>query len=134
MQRLRLAAAIAAVLPITLALDACGYLSAKPDKYSVFFQPYTSVLDDQARQTVQAAADYARDHGRARVVVAGHAAPPDPGQDIDGLSRDRAERVKRALIEDGVQADRIATEANGVIDPGTLPNLAARRVDITFGH
>lgn len=117
---------------LTFLLGGCAYLFGSPQNYSVFFQPYSAALDTQANQTIQAAAEHAMDNARLHVVVQGYAAPPDPGKDVDGLSADRAEVVKRALIADGVPADRIMTQANGVTDPKTLPSIAVRRVDITF--
>ncbi|MFL5287276.1 MAG: OmpA family protein, partial [Rhodopila sp.] len=60
--------------------------------------------------------------------------PPDPGKDIDGLSAQRAEVVKQALISDGVSPGRISVEANGVTDPQGKPNLAVRRVDVNVGR
>jgi outer membrane protein OmpA-like peptidoglycan-associated protein len=113
-------------------LGGCSWLSGS-QKYSVYFQPYSADLDQQAAQTVQSAAGFARAHPLQLVRVAGFSAPPDPNRDVDGLSAQRADRVRQTLIDDGVRSEVITTAANGIVDPGSLPSLAVRRVDITVG-
>ncbi len=124
-------------LPLLLltALGGCASLFGERTRsYSVFFQPYSSELDDHAREAVRDAASFAQSHPLQPVAVAGYAAPPDPGKDIDGLSAQRAEVVKQALINDGVSPGRISMQANGITDPEGKPNLAVRRVDINVGR
>lgn len=113
------------------ALAGCSAFQ-KPPQYTVFFQPYSADLTDQARATVQQAATYALVHGTGSVFVVGYSAPPDPGKDVDGLSDKRADAVEKALRDDGVSPDRIVTEGNGITDPGSLPQVSVRRVDIRF--
>jgi outer membrane protein OmpA-like peptidoglycan-associated protein len=121
---------LAALLAMT-ALGGCSLFFGEQD-YSIFFEPYSSKLDSQAMTTVRSASRYAMGHARARVLVTGYSAPADPALKVDGLSAQRADAVKQALVSDGVDPDRITTEANGVTDPKTLPSLAVRRVDISF--
>ena len=109
-------------------------LFAEPRSYSVYFEPYSSALDNQARATVHAAADAAKAHRLRLIEVTGYSAPPDPKRDVDGLSEQRALAVKQALVDDGVWAQRITTTGAGVTDPKNLPQVAVRRVDITIGH
>jgi outer membrane protein OmpA-like peptidoglycan-associated protein len=113
------------------ALAGCSVFE-KPPQYTVFFEPYSADLSDQARATVQSAASYALAHGIGSVFVVGHSAPPDPGKDVDGLSDKRADAVGKALRDDGVSPDRIVTEGNGITDPGIRPEVSVRRVDIRF--
>jgi outer membrane protein OmpA-like peptidoglycan-associated protein len=115
------------------ALGGCGWLTDS-QKYSVYFQPYSADLDQQARDTIHAAADFARAHPLQRVTLNGFSSPPDPGRDIDGLSAHRADVVKQVLVADGVGEERITTVANGTTDPKTLPDIAVRRVDISVGQ
>jgi outer membrane protein OmpA-like peptidoglycan-associated protein len=122
-----------AALLIIAAVGACTRTS-EAQKFSVFFQPYSAALDDQALDTVHAAADFASANVSFPVAVAGFAAPPDPKLDVEGLSAQRAAAVKQMLVNDGVKPDRIVVAANGTTDPKTLPNLAVRRVDITVGR
>ncbi len=121
--------AIAAML---LTLGGCSLFTDRPH-YSIYFQPYSAALDDQTRATIHNAADYAKAHPNQPVFLTGYAAPPDPGKDVDGLSAQRADVVGKALTGDGISADRIFTRANGVTDPGVMPDVAVRRVDIRFG-
>jgi outer membrane protein OmpA-like peptidoglycan-associated protein len=118
-------------LAVAVMLTGCSALFGGQQKYSLYFEPYSVALDQQAQETVRSAARYAADHPLVKVSVAGYAAPPDRMHDVDGLSAQRAAAVKQALIGGGVAPDRIATEANGVTDPKMLPALAERRVDIT---
>jgi outer membrane protein OmpA-like peptidoglycan-associated protein len=115
------------------ALSGCSWLTDSRT-YSVYFLPYSSELDQQARETIHDAADFARAHPLQAVFVTGFSAPPDPKLDVNGLSAHRAEAVEHQLIVDGVGPNRITTAANGVTDPKTLPSLAVRRVDISVGH
>lgn len=116
---------------LVLALGGCSLFFGEQN-YSVYFVPYSSTLDQQAQVTIRSVSRYAADHPRARVMVTGYAAPPDPAHDVDGLSAQRADAAKQALLQAGVQEDRISTEANGITDPKTLPQVAVRRVDISF--
>jgi outer membrane protein OmpA-like peptidoglycan-associated protein len=122
-----------AMVLLVLALTGCAS-GADRQAYSVYFNPYSADPDPAARATIHAAADYARSHRSLPVVVVGYSAPPDPGRDVDGLSAQRAEGVKRVLVAEGVESDRIVTTANGVIDPKNLPTVAERRVDIAVGR
>lgn len=114
------------------ALGGCGILGNN-GKYSVFFQPYSSELDGQAEKTLHDAAAFAQAHPAWPVVVTGYSAPPDPKQDVEGLSDQRAEVVKQGLIAGGIRPNRIVTVGRGITDPQNLPTVAVRRVDINVG-
>ena len=115
-----------------MSLTGCSWFTGSR-KFSVYFPPYSAELDQQALETIHAAAHFAQAHPLQPVSVDGFAAPPDPKQDVPGLSAQRADTVKQALLGDGVLPLRITTSANGVVNPKTLPSLAVRRVDITVG-
>ena len=119
-------------LLVLVAVGGCGWIAGS-QKYSVYFQPYSSELDEQARQTIKDAADFASAHRLQAIQVSGFSAPPDPKLDVPGLSEKRADNVMQVLIADGVGPDRITVLANGITDPKTLPTLAVRRVDISVG-
>ncbi|WP_325598367.1 OmpA family protein [Rhodopila sp.] len=121
-----------AFIALLVGLSSCSLFGERP-RYSVYFQPYSAALDGQAQDTVQHAASYAVAHPNRPVFVTGYAAPPDPGKDVDGLSVQRAGAVTKALTDAGVNANRIVTTGNGTIDPGAMPNVSVRRVDISFG-
>ena len=115
------------------ALPACSP-QADGQRYSVYFQPYSADLDQQALETVHAAADFAQGHRGLPIAVVGYAAPPDPDRDVPGLSAHRADAVAQVLAASGVEANRVTTSGNGIIDPKTLPTVSVRRVDITVGR
>jgi outer membrane protein OmpA-like peptidoglycan-associated protein len=124
---------LASLLMLT-ALGACANpFGEHTRQYSIFFQPYSAALDDHARSAITDAASFAHDHPLQPIKLAGFAAPPDPSKDVDGLSAQRAEVVKQALIADGISPIRISVEANGITDPDGKPSLAVRRVDIDIG-
>jgi outer membrane protein OmpA-like peptidoglycan-associated protein len=122
-------------IPVLLlaTLGGCSMLSDSR-KFSIYFEPYSAALNQQGGETISAAAEFARAHPLQPVAVDGFSAPPDPKLDVDGLSAQRAEAVKQALISDGVTPSRITTEANGIVDPKNLPSVAVRRVDIAVGQ
>jgi outer membrane protein OmpA-like peptidoglycan-associated protein len=122
-------------LLLLAALGGCASLFGERTRsYSIFFQPCSSELDDHARETVRDAASFAQSHALQPVSLVGYSAPPDPAKDVDGLSAQRAEVVKQALISSGVSPGRISAVANGITDPEGKPNLAVRRVDINVGR
>ncbi len=123
-------------IPIVLLLTVPGGCSRFSDaeRFSVYFEPYSTSLDPRALQTIQVAGRFAQSHPWLPVAVVGYAAPPDPGRDVDGLSAQRAEVVKQVLVNDGLSPARITTTANGITDPKNSPTVAVRRVDIDVGQ
>ncbi len=114
------------------ALSGCGLLG-DTGKYSVYFQPYSAALNDEATNTIHSAAEFAKAHPLLPITVAAYSAPPDPKLDVPGLSDQRADIVKQTLIADGISPNRIVTVGNGITDPKSLPEVAVRRVDIAVG-
>jgi outer membrane protein OmpA-like peptidoglycan-associated protein len=114
------------------AVGGCSWLSDSR-KYSVYFEPYSADLNQQGHETITAVADFARSHPLQPVAIDGFSAPADPKRDIDGLSAQRADAVKQALVDGGVSSSRITVTANGTVDPKTLPSVGVRRVDIAVG-
>jgi outer membrane protein OmpA-like peptidoglycan-associated protein len=114
-------------------LSACGPAS-DTRSFSVYFQPYSADLDQQARESAATAAQYAAGHASLPVSVAGYSAPSAPVRDVDVLSAKRAEAITRVLVADGVSPKRITVSANGSMDPHPLPEVSVRRVDITVGQ
>jgi len=117
---------------LLVGLGGCAWLSDS-QKFSVYFEPYSAVLNQQSHDTIKAAAKFAQSHALQPIAIDGFSAPPDPKRDVEGLSAQRAETVKQALIDDGVDPNRIVTAANGIVDPKILPDVAVRRVDINVG-
>jgi len=122
------------LLPILLVAALGGCASAETQRFSVYFEPYSSKLDLHGLETIQAAGHFAQGHPGMPVTVVGYSAPPDPQHDVDGLSAQRADVVKQVLVNGGLSEGRITTTANGVTDPKSLPSVAVRRVDIDVGQ
>ena len=118
-----------------IALAALAGCSSGPDKqtFSVFFNPYSSSVDQQAQDSIQSAAAFAQAHPASPILLTGYSAPADPKLDVDGLSAQRAVVVTQALVSDGINPDRVSMHAAGVTDPKEMPSVAVRRVDIRVG-
>lgn len=122
-----------ASIALLAALAGCA-MPAKEQRYSVYFQPYSAHVDPQSIETIHQASRYVQPNLSQPVAIIGFSAPPDPNRDIAGLSAQRAEIVRQALISAGVGPQRITTAAKGITDPQAVPNLAVRRVDISIGR
>ncbi len=130
---MRLPGLFVPLLALSATVAGCSWLTDSR-KFSVYFQAYSADLDHQAHESILAAAQFAKAHPLQPVTVEGFSAPPDPDRDVPGLSAQRAEAVKQALIADGVGSERITTSASGIADPKTLPSVAVRRVDVSVGR
>ena len=123
---------------ITLTLCAmvsgCSAFTMDDKHYSVFFQPFSSALDQNGLAVVHTAAAVARANPGLPILLTGHASPPGSPDENDALSAQRATEVQHALITEGVDADRISTAGKGVSDPNGRPNLSVQRVDISIGR
>jgi outer membrane protein OmpA-like peptidoglycan-associated protein len=120
----------AAALLVCVALAGCSGGAGKA--FYVFFQPYSSDLDAQARATVQAAASYAIAHPIMPIAIAGDATRPDSG-DIDTLRQQRVAAVKNALVQAGVGAPGIDVFGTGLAFPTGMPDQPAGRVTVNVG-
>lgn len=116
-----------------IVLGGCATLFGQGQtKYSIYFEPNSMALDQQAQQTARAAAQFARANPQTKLSLSGYSEQAKSARNIDGLSDERAIAVKQALVSDGVGPERILTEGYGETDPKALPSEAVRRVDISF--
>jgi len=122
-----------AMLVLGAFVGGCAVFTTDDMHYSIFFRPHSAELDPQGQATVRTAAAVAKENLTLPITLAGYASPPDPA-DNDVLSAQRAAAVQHAMIRDGVEANRIVTQANGTADPNGLPNLSVQRVDISIGR
>lgn len=102
-----------------------------------YFQAMSDVLTVGARMTLDEIARQIGSDGDVDVIVAGHADPAEGSIDFAiALSQRRANVVRNYLIERGVSASVITTEAFGASRPvadgsGSLPEN--RRVEVSAG-
>ena len=121
------------MLPLLAVLAAAGAAQAAPLPHVVvFFQSWSAKLDDPALRAVQSAADWAKQHPEAKLVVIGYASTVGTAQANQDLSRLRAQIVSDTLVADGVPAERIQPRALGAVDY-TLDPQETRRVEIALG-
>jgi outer membrane protein OmpA-like peptidoglycan-associated protein len=121
--------ALAALLLLT------GLIACQPtpkENYFVFFEKWSAELDQQSRTLIRAAATYARVHPAEAIVVIGYADPTGSKEANQDISATRAEKVRDALVADGIPAARITTRAHGEVQP-TWTDQEARRVEIRVG-
>ncbi len=102
---------------------------------SIYFEPdtadYTTLEDPekvrQNRETLDKLAEYLKEYSNYQIRIEGHAvliywryaerAAEEQEEVLLPLSKDRAEAVKDALVERGIDADRISTAGIGGSDP-----------------
>jgi outer membrane protein OmpA-like peptidoglycan-associated protein len=99
----------------------------------VFFQPFSTALDQPALTTIADAAKVANQEPGARVVVIGAADSIGSAAANKYLSKARAQVVADQLVSDGVDASRIRTHGAGEV--GGPPDMAqaSRRALIEIG-
>ena len=102
-------------------------------KFVVFFNEWSSALDEPAKGTVQAAASWAQAHPSQSVQVSGFAGPAGNPQANDALSGARAQTVADALVQFGVRQDRIARASYGATGY-TSAQIESRRVEIQIAQ
>jgi outer membrane protein OmpA-like peptidoglycan-associated protein len=104
-------------------------------KYTVFFMPYSSQLDQRAQDTIQAAATFAIANPLMPVTIQGYSTRPDPTEH-DSLRELRTGAVKNGLLQAGVSSFRIQVlGVGGIIYPQgvPMPTLPPGQVDISVG-
>lgn len=83
----------------------------------VFFAFDRSGLGPAARQAVQEKAEVLRSHPDLSVRLIGHTDRRGPDAYNQRLSERRAEAVRQALVQQGIEANRIETEGRGFHEP-----------------
>jgi outer membrane protein OmpA-like peptidoglycan-associated protein len=121
------------VLGLLLAIGACATPSPPPQRYAVYFQLWSTALDDSAKQVIASAATWANENPSLPVEVAGYADPEGSPQVNRDLSRTRAQMVADELTANRVAASRIAITGHGSIG-FVMDSQESRRVVITLGR
>jgi outer membrane protein OmpA-like peptidoglycan-associated protein len=96
----------------------------------IFFQPFSTALDQPAISTIASVARAANEQPNTRIIVTGAADSVGDTQANIGLSKTRAQVVTDALVADGVAPDRIHQRAigstNAPAPAGTFAQSARR--------
>ncbi len=79
----------------------------------VFFSEGQAELGSRARKVLSAQADWLKRHPDRAVLVEGHSDEPAGGKDSVVISSERANVVRRRLIDEGIAANRITVIAHG---------------------
>jgi OOP family OmpA-OmpF porin len=106
-------------------------------EYRVYFEFDKSELLPEAKQILHQVAEVAKRQSKMRILLVGKADRAGSDRYNMGLSKRRAERVRRALVEDGVPTGRIMTRWVGEREPPvpTAPGVREPRnrvVEITL--
>jgi outer membrane protein OmpA-like peptidoglycan-associated protein len=120
---------------LVVSLAACGTfgIGAQQPHIIVFFQAFSADLDASAKKSIGLAADWAKQHPGAPLLVIGYASSDGTAQGNKDLSRLRAEIVSDTLIADGIAPARIHRRALGAVDYRLDPQ-ETRRVEIALGE
>ncbi|MBV9653883.1 MAG: OmpA family protein [Acetobacteraceae bacterium] len=122
-----------ALLLVSLLLAGLAGCQPPPKQnYFVFFEKWSAELDGQSRALIRAAVAYAKAHPDDRIAVIGYADPTGSKEANVDISATRADRVRDALVADGIASARITTQGRGEVQP-TWTEQEARRVEIRVG-
>ena len=116
--------------------EALGALAPRPVSHTVFFEFSRDELTAESRATLRRISVEIARRPAVEVVVIGHTDRVGSLEANDTLSLQRAERVRRDLVEAGVAADRIEIAGRGEREPlvptdDEVPEPRNRRVEIT---
>ncbi len=120
---------------LALLLGACAALGigGKEPHVVVFFEAFSVQLDQSAKRSIGLAADWAKQHPDAPLLVIGYASSDGTTQGNKDIARLRAEIVSDTLIADGVAPARIHRRSLGAVDYRLDPQ-ETRRVEIALGE
>lgn len=97
-----------------------------PHQFTVYFEHDKSNLTADGRKIVDEAAAYAKQQGTAMIDVNGFTDLTGTARHNLALSKRRAETVSKALIADGIAANRISIKAFGMSNPAVPTPLGVR--------
>ncbi len=115
---------------ILLAAGLAAPARAEPQKVLVFFSEWSALIDSDATQAVQHAADIAKQSSGRRVTVVGYTDTTGSQAANKLLAQLRTQQVTDALVADGVSADSITQDAKGETPAPEDSKQESRRVSI----
>lgn len=92
----------------------------------VFFSNGSADLSDRYRARLKKDAQWLADHSDRTITISGHANATGSADANQAISEQRAEAVKQFLIDQGVDASRIQTEAYGESRPEYHPAASGK--------
>ena len=118
-------------------VDASAPMEAENAMYLVFFNWDSTVLGSGALNVLDAVSDEVAANTPNAINIVGHTDTSGPTDYNDRLARKRAEKVKAALVERGIDASLINLSSKGesellVATPDNVREPANRRVNISF--
>jgi outer membrane protein OmpA-like peptidoglycan-associated protein len=126
--------------PYLCGLIALGFLvgitnpvNAEPKQAFVFFSEWSAVIDQDAENAIQHAANLAKASTSHKVTVRGYADTTGSAAANKLLSELRAQVVSDQLIEDGVPPAAISQDAMGETPAPADSLQESRRVSISIG-
>ena len=117
---------------LLLLIGGCTLFGPSGQRYVIFFRGSSALLDDQAKEVLMNAGDWAKQHPTMPVLVASYADPYGSEATNVAFTRLRAQAVIDGLIANGVEASRIQRQDVGPVKFTSEP-LESRRVVITIG-
>lgn len=90
---------------------------AAPERFVLQFEPGTSTLTAESQGQLAMVMDRARARAGGEIVVTGHTDRQGSAEANDRLSLERAQTIRRLLIERGFQADLIEAVGRGEREP-----------------
>jgi outer membrane protein OmpA-like peptidoglycan-associated protein len=104
-----------------------------PQKFVVFFQEWSAVIDDSAQAVISQAAEWVKSHPGNVAHVSGFADTTGSRQANILLSELRAQVVVDQLQTDGVDPKRVQQQGHGSVQ-FALSSQESRRVEISIGR
>jgi outer membrane protein OmpA-like peptidoglycan-associated protein len=118
---------------LLLSFGACVLLEPSGQRYVVFFQESSAQMTDSGRAVLVAAADRAKRHPNAPVVIVIYADPYGSQPANAGITRLRGQVVYDGLVTNGVPPTHIARRETGSVN-FQLDSQESRRVEIIVGN
>ncbi len=117
-----------------LTLGACVHEAPPEHTFAVFYQNFSTTLDDSGRVVVTRAAAISKRFPSLPVTVSGYADPSDTNATgVHLLAEARVNAVTQQLLAEGVSSALIIRKPIGV-PVGSQPGVESRRVEIDIGN
>lgn len=108
---------------------------APPEKFLLYFEVGTTVLDPRSLSSIPGIAEAARRRGAISIAISGHTDATGSDPSNERLAQRRAEHVKALLLEQGLAPGPMSVSSHGkgnpaVPTPDGVPEPRNRRVEV----